>query len=297
MEEYKRYTITGDKLKLGISLVSYDISIKGYKGDELVIEVDDRKKADKNIEIEFTEKELRIKEEKSLRWNKGGNLVLHLPKNGIYSGKYSSTSGDIEVRDIFYEGKIASVSGDIELKKIEGMAEIKSVSGDITLEEVNLSKISANKVSGNFDFSGKLSLSGDGGIKTVSGDIKLDIKSGDNLRFYLKTLGDTDINGESIEWKEEMADWKSLTLKSVSGSINLTLDESLKDVYLKTSKGMKGFKMNTFSKWLEVFLSHIPKGVQVQAGTSKKEHISRILNMLEHGKIDAEEAKKLIDSL
>lgn len=317
MEEYKRYSIEKDSLRLDISLASYDLSIKGHEGNELVIETDDTKKADKRLNIEFGEEEIEIREERDWKKTKGGKLALKLPKDKKYSGKCNSASGDIEIGDIFYKGKVSSASGnialhslkdkteievktasgDIETKNIEGKIETKSASGNIVLKDVILSELHAKTVSGDFEFSGKLSLEKNGSVKTVSGDIRLDIESGDNLCIYLKTMGDTNIKEQHREWKGEMKDWRRLMLKSLSGNIDVKSKEDLKNIYIESTKVMKSIKMKVLSKGLEEFLSRIPRGVKVKEDSSKEEHVSRILNMLESGKINAKEAKELIDSL
>ena len=317
MEEYKRHPIKKNRLSLDISLASYDLSIKGCEGNELVIETDDKEKADKRLNIEFEEEEIRISEDRDWKRTKGGKLALKLPKDKNYSGKCSSASGNIDVENISYEGKISSASGNIELdtlknktymviktasgnieiKKIEGSLKIKSVSGNTRLEDVNLNKLQAKTVSGDFELSGKLSLEEDGSVKTVSGDIKLDIESENNLCIYLKTMGGVDIKGHHPEWKDEMKDWRSLVLKSLSGDVNTKLNEDLNNIYIESTKIMKDLKMHGFFTGLDKFLSRIPRGVKVAEGSSKEEHISRILNMLEKDKISAEEAKELIDSL
>lgn len=317
MEEYKRYSMEKDSLRLNISLASYDLSIKGHEGNELVIETDDTKKADKRLNIEFGGEEIGIREERDWKKTKSGKLALKLPKDKKYSGKCNSASGDIEVGGIFYKGKVSSASGNIELdslkdkteievktasgdietKHIDGKIETKSVSGNIVLKDVILNELQAKTVSGDFEFSGKLSLEKNGSVKTVSGDIRLDIESGNNLCIYLKTMGDTNIKEQHQEWKDEMKDWKRLMLKSLSGNIDVKSKDDLKNIYIESTKVMKNIKMKVISRGLEEFLSRIPRGVKVKEDSSKEEHVSRILNMLESGKINAKEAKELIDSL
>lgn len=309
MEEHKRYPIKWDELKLYITLAGSDLSIRECEGVDAIIEVEDKGKVD----IKFEANELSIKE----RAGNVGELVLNLPIGKRYSGKCATASGDIELKNILYSGTISSSSGDIKAKGLEGNIEIHSTSGDVDVEDVKLAGLSGSTVSGDFILSGRLALEDDAIIKTVSGDIELELQSSERLAIYSELMsGEVEMEGPyTLEWAESMRNYKTLTLKSVSGSINVKLSEDCKDVYIESRKLAKAFGIGIASKIfdkaihktvhkvvdeiLNKVVPRMPRGVEITGSkvSSKQEGISQILKMLEQGDVTAEEARKLIDSL
>jgi hypothetical protein len=341
MEEYKKYLIEGDKLQLHITLANYDLEIQGYDGNEIIIEVDDKEKANKRFDIEFENDKLKIEQiHKSWDIIKGGRIILKMPDNKDYFGECKTQSGDMEIRDVGYRGRVYSASGDIELgsfkketelevkttsgdisvQKLNGKIEAHSVSGDIEAKNISLQKLRVKTVSGEFNFSGNLPLKEDAMIKTVSGDIGFDIQETENLAIHIKTVsGEIDIDGSYKRGsKKEVKNYRNLFIKSISGEVEIKLGKETKDVYVETTKFSKSFcfgpgeffdssffkgmsgmgkTMDGMGKMFSKMFSHFPKGVKCTEGDSKDENISRILKMLEEGKISAKEAKELIDSL
>lgn len=334
MEEYKKYSIKKDELELSINLMGYDLIIEDCEGKDILIEVDDEEEIDKRLSIEMEDEKLKIAENTKTSFSgySGGEIILKLPSMKKYSGEIKSMSGDIEINKISYSGGVYSTSGDIEitslkgntdlkatttsgdinLEELEGKLNVRSMSGDIDINDAVLSSFDGNTVSGDLSCSGKFLIKEDSSIKTVSGDLELVIDAAENLLIKSATVsGEVDIDGdyESTE-KGEPKDLKTLTIKTVSGDVGVEIDESCKNVYAESSKAAKDFgihisrmfdkKMhNDIHRTVAAVVKRVPRGVEVidKSDSGNQEHISRILKMLEDGKINAGEARDLIDAL
>ncbi|MDD5529728.1 MAG: DUF4097 family beta strand repeat-containing protein [bacterium] len=330
MEEYKKYPVKKDSLSISIALASYDLSIEGCEGNEVIIETDDKETADKRLTISMEGKELRITENSGISFGRyEGELVLRLPLKKQYSGGCKVASGDVEIKNVFYNGiiksasgdiaieslkgdiEIGTTSGDIELNDIEGNANVHSMSGDIEINDGTIHSLDIATTSGDISFCGKLLLEKDCFIKSVSGDIELDISNAENLLIESKTLsGDIEIEGDYSVSKEDKNGYKHLSLITVSGDINVELGDDCKNVYATTVKARDSFHRaghgifdrmihNGVHRTIDEAVKRAPRGVEIVENEepSRTEHISRILKMLEDGKVNAEQARELIDAL
>ncbi|MDD2890091.1 MAG: DUF4097 family beta strand repeat-containing protein [bacterium] len=329
MEEYKKYTVKKDALTISVALASYDLSIEGCKGDEVIIETDDKETADKRLTISMEGKELKITENPGISCMCEGELVLRLPLKKQYSGECKIASGDMGIKNVSYNGilksasgdiaveslkgnvEINTASGDIELNGIEGNANIHSISGDVEINDGDMHSLDIATTSGDISFYGNLLLKKDSIIKTVSGDIELDISNAENLLIESQTLsGDIEIEGDYSVSKENKNDCARLSLVTVSGDISTELGDGCKNIYVFTVKTRDSFRMaehgifdkmvhNGVHRTICEVVKRAPRGVEVVENEepSRTEHISQILKMLEDGKVNAEQARELIDAL
>jgi len=90
-----------------------------------------------------------------------------------------TVSGDVTGRGLRGDVEARSVSGDVELADITGrLVEAQTVSGDVALSGIQATDVVAETVSGDVDFSGAVRSKGNYELKTLSGDIVMEIPLG-----------------------------------------------------------------------------------------------------------------------
>lgn len=142
-------------------------------------------------------------------------------------------SGDIELEDIQGPMRIKTVSGDIRVERFAGAVETNSVSGEVRFERSRLRAPDIVTVSGEVDIEGSVSGgdgSGDGRVKTVSGEVELALVD-PAISIEFRTLsGDVDVDavGARVD-KESRRQWHvtfgeggpRLWVKTVSGGLSV----------------------------------------------------------------------------
>jgi DUF4097 and DUF4098 domain-containing protein YvlB len=127
---------------------------------------------------------------------KGGSVVGvsgDVLVRGVEGAKLEakSVSGDVRVEDVGRSGRVEttveSVSGDVRLSRASGVVTLKTVSGDASAEDLTVTMLQAQTVSG--DVTAKVSGAFDGTItaNTVSGDVSLRLPGAAGFRFTLGT--------------------------------------------------------------------------------------------------------------
>lgn len=219
--------------KLEINLISADAYI--YTTDEKEIRI-----------VQYANKEL--KQDRLYQWNRSNKTLsiedgekgfhigffinphsvyeIFIPKDYCEKINLKTVSGDIIVEDNLCSSDltIESTSGDIENKDtLEATIHIKTVSGDVDLENIK----------------GETTIqttSGDVKANTIEGNTKIHTVSGDTRIYAL--LGnlnlDTTSGGTQISHFELRDDSK---IKTVSGDVNLTLENTNCEVRTKTTSG------------------------------------------------------------
>ncbi|MCX8058962.1 MAG: DUF4097 domain-containing protein [Spirochaetes bacterium] len=183
-----------------------------------------------------------------------GDITVFVPLN-LKLEKFiiDIVSGDIDFKEvnIMTKCEIKGISGNISIEKSEfDKLNVNLVSGDFEIENSNMNYLFVNSVSGNFyadllvsniqkfqikTISGNIELDVNNNfdqiyLETVSGDIKLNIKGSSFNDFYLKanTLsGEININDKNYSQKkgeiilnENIKD-KKVIINSISGDINI----------------------------------------------------------------------------
>jgi DUF4097 and DUF4098 domain-containing protein YvlB len=304
-----------DKNYLDITIKLNKTSIEIIEEERPDIEIDFkelRKKTSSELfDISFWENKLVIKEKD---WSilpmalsffndeLEATLVLKIPKNIEIEGNITTINGDIDINSIKLDGKLKTVNGDIQIgyvqcntlkidcisgdtriEKINGFVKSKGVSGRFLIEKGQLKGFNHKGVSGDVYINADFELEDDIQINSVSGDIYLNIHSYYNDRhIYITSLSsETDIKGtfpqDNIHIKKKMPAIKSFPFKDFMPMI--------KDVF-------SGF--STYKDDMEV-------EVNSEKSESKPEkhqnEIAMILKMVSEGKINIDEAERLIKAL
>ena len=190
-------------------------------------------------------------------------------------------SGDLDVQGKF-EGKCAvqSFSGDIDMEEMRGSMKAKLISGDLDIKKGTLKGFEGKLISGDFSFKGDLDLESDIALKSVSGDVRINAakRSGKGQLMIKAVSGDIDVNctQEGDQISSVGAGFKEFNLSSLG----------------KLGKLGKLSKIFTFTND-----SSAKQDMTVDVEQQEDRSASRILDMLNEGKIDVAQAEKLLKAL
>jgi hypothetical protein len=111
------------------------------------------------------------------RWDRNDTRVeftVHVPAGVVLHA--GTVSGDVLARGLRATVEANSVSGDIRLEDVVApTVEARTVSGDIRLSDVRADEVGAQTVSGNVAFSGEVRPRGQYDLKTLSGDVRMQV--------------------------------------------------------------------------------------------------------------------------
>jgi len=152
------------------------------------------------------------------------------------SAQLQTISGDIALANARGSVDINSTSGDVELHAVRGAVSVQSVSGDITLDGIESNDITAEVVSGDVEYTGRLVDNGRYKFAAHSGDVTIHVPGTPNATFGIETFsgdfesdfqiqlqGGSHINGKNWEFRLGTGSAR-VTLSSFSGTISLRRD-------------------------------------------------------------------------
>lgn len=301
------YPIQNNKLDMELSLVDGDIEVLGEERSDIEIELGDLRKntADEVFDISYEEGKLSIVQKDSKKllkmFNiKGVDVQIKFPSKIQMKGTIKNVSGDISVKEVAsFEGSISTRNGDVEInniastdlkvnivngdlagKGLDGKIKVNNVNGDVQLSDNVYKNINVNNVNGDINITGSFDLEENAKIKIVSGDINLDCTEykGDYNIMISSVTGDKSIS-------ENFPEGAIVQHGGLSELKNLKF---LKDSFQPMIKQFKEhFKYMPSDKVKE----------EVNPKKNNEENIQMILQMLSEGKINAEDAEKLISAL
>ncbi|MBN2790478.1 MAG: DUF4097 family beta strand repeat protein [Candidatus Delongbacteria bacterium] len=301
------YSIDSDKFALKLNLVDGDIEIHGEERNDIELELGDLRKntAEEIFDIKFENNELTIIQKDSKKLLKTFNVkdvdvVIKVPSGVKLSGEVKNVSGDISIHDI--AGLVSGIStrngdvqvvnvgdidinvnivnGDLKASNFIGAVKANNVNGDVSIAEGVYRQLGINNVNGDISISGEFDLEEDAKIKIVSGDISINsTKFTSGHKIYINSVtGDNNITG----------DFPEDAIVQQGGLKELKNLQFLKDSIQPMIKQFKEhFK----------FMPHEKVKEEVNPRKNNEENIQMILKMLSEGKINAEDAEKLISAL
>lgn len=147
-------------------------------------------------------------------------------------------SGDISLANARGNVDINSTSGDVELHAVRGVVSVQSVSGDITLDAIESNDVTAEVVSGDVEYTGRLVDNGRYKFSAHSGDVTIHVPGTPNATFGIETFsgefesdfqiqlqGGSRINGKNWEFRLGTGSAR-VQLSSFSGTITLRREGS-----------------------------------------------------------------------
>ncbi len=127
----------------------------------------------------------------------------------------SSTSGEIQLADVGAGVQVETVSGDVQIEGARGDLRVHSISGDLDLDALQAAVLDLDTTSGDVAAIGSLS----GQMRTISGDIDVELDPSSNLQLYVETTsGDIE---HDLALREVQQDHR--TLRGVLGDGQATL--------------------------------------------------------------------------
>lgn len=218
--------------KLEFSFVSADAYVYTTDEEEVrVIQYSNKElKQDRLYQSHLSNQTLSIEEKAKIHFGffMNTNIIyeIFIPKNYCEKINIKTVSGDIIIEDNLCSSNltIESTSGDIEsTNTLEATTNIKTVSGDVDLENIKgettikttSGDVKANTIEGNTSIH---TVSGDMRIYSLLGSVSLETTSGDAKISHLELQQDSKI-------------------KTVSGEVDLTLENTNCEVRTKTTSG------------------------------------------------------------
>lgn len=198
-----------------------ELEIRLPKGVKLNIKVDHG-----DVEVKNTGAEVRISA-------KSGDIEVQGTEGEVVIG---TLGGDIEVSNISGNVEIENPSsGDVELNAVSGNIKVNAANGDIEAKGIAGENIVFESVNGDIDVQFSKPITGSVSIRTVSGDILLDLVSGNNCQVLLSSVAGT-VRNEAEIWDEKKTRERltgrfgagdgTLFVNTVNGDISLNIIKS-----------------------------------------------------------------------
>lgn len=147
--------------------------------------------------------------------------------------RIQTISGDVSVGNVRGPVDISSTSGDVDLRDVRGVVAVQGVSGDISLSRIESNDVTAEVVSGEVNYEGRLVDGGRYKFAAHSGDVSVTVPATPNATFTVETFnGDfesdfqislrpgTSIRGKNMEFTLGNGSAR-VQLSSFSGTISL----------------------------------------------------------------------------
>lgn len=165
-----RYSINNNIKDIEISLVSQDLNINEYDGDDILVQIKNNKTSNCELSTEENENKLILSSNHSIPSHSLINISI--PKKIInnISLKLTNNSGEIGISDLNLKSLTTfTSSGEIQLSNLNlKYLSLNSSSGDINLNNINSSETKVNSVSGDIQCNGNF---GDLYTSSTSSDI------------------------------------------------------------------------------------------------------------------------------
>ena len=232
----KGFPVVSNSYAINVGLFSVDLDITTYDGEEIQI----YKKNIKDIneyEIKYTNEEFILKRKKSLfkifgATRKKSQFLVFIPNNyKIRTFNYNSISGNANINGISTEKLIIkSTSGDVEMTNMDSDDfKVSTVSGDLELTGFKGNSFEISSVSGDIEIESGI-IDGKMYFHSVSGDIDLEYIVCNDATF--KTVSGNLVGKECYP--------NEISLKSVSGDINIENSDKSREVIVLSQKSVSG---------------------------------------------------------
>ena len=231
----KTFPVISGKMCADIALVSDELSFTTYEGESIQVYENGVKDID-DYTISFDKEEFILKRDRKIKVfsfsSKSGKFLVLVPNNVEIKGfAYKTVSGDAKLNAITTKTfKIKTTSGDIDATNIASEdIKISTVSGDIEMAKLKGQSFEVSLVSGDLEVK-KAVVDGTMYFHSVSGDI--DLLEVECQEAILKTVSG-DLEGKEFYPNE-------VTLKSISGDIDIENSDSSREIIVKSSKSVSG---------------------------------------------------------
>lgn len=236
--QLQRFSTFGNELKnIDINLIAETIIVKTHSSDDIVVLYKNMKKVDK-YSVSFNKGKLELRRKKQLNTflfsfdNKNESFIVVIPETAVINDYIVNTvSGNIIVDNIVTTDlKFKTVSGDVNSSNIiTKHLKVTTVSGNSHLASLKAKSLILSQVSGDSTIKA-FTIEGDIEANSVSGDINLN--NGTNNNFVLNCVSG---GVNAFEYYP-----KAVSLKSVSGNINITNNNKDHSIDIKRVSSVSG---------------------------------------------------------
>ena len=130
----------------------------------------------------------------------------------------SSTSGDVEVRDVRGSAEVGTTSGDVSVRRCGGPLTANLVSGDLTVDDAGAG-LAATAVSG--DVQARAVGGGAISVQSVSGDVQLAIRPGERLYIDASSVSGTMSSELGLAPADTSVPVNELRVRTISGDLQI----------------------------------------------------------------------------
>jgi hypothetical protein len=236
----------------------------------------------------------------------------------------SSASSDWHLRAIAGPLTVQTASGDIVIEGIDGSLTLRSASGDARVTGAKLSNLNVNTASGDISVAGRLNGSESCRIHTVSGEVNLELAAPLPSAIEFKSVSGDAFIGAPYEhtgrktWQINGEDGAELAVKTVSGDLHLRAgdlpsagitESRIPEAMVPPSPAAPPAASSPPAPAAAPAAGAIPLSgptangeahmADRQAGLNEAEETERLdlLQALERGEIDVEDAMRRLDEL
>ena len=232
------FQLVSDLKEFSVKLVNDDFILADH--DEDYIQVFEEKIKDiEEYEISVTNNKFLLKRKSKKIHNsvfnsskKSGTFLVLMPKSvALEEFDYHTVNGEVNANQLVTKKfALKSTNGDLQFSNVKlGEAKFSLVNGDIKVQGFKASSLDVSLVNGDVKFQ-KGIVDGDLYFNSVSGDTTLIDVEGNAAAF--KTVSG-DLDGKNFYIKE-------ISLKSVSGDVNISNDDKTREIKVKNKKTLSG---------------------------------------------------------
>jgi len=234
----KTFSNIPEALDFNVSFVNEDFILSDFDGEGIQVYQNRVKNIDDySIDLEGSELVLKKKKIKKILGSinfksKSAEFLVLVPKGYKFNNlDYHTVSGDVVANQLFVNSfKLKSTNGDINLSNVNlGKANFSLVNGDIEIHGMKALSLDISLVNGDIEIEQAL-IDGDIYYNSVNGDVKLHNVECANASF--KTVSG-DVDGKNFYVKE-------ISLKSISGDIEIQNDDKTREIKIVSKKTLSG---------------------------------------------------------
>lgn len=164
--------------------------------------------------------------------NTNGDVAVNCTEGDV---RVQTISGDIMLANARGPVDLSTTSGDIDVRALRGPVTLQAVSGDITIEAVESNEITAETVSGDVEYSGRLADSGRYKFASHNGDVTVHLGGTPNATIAVETFNGEFESEFQIQLREGSRIGKNWEFRLGTGSARVQLSSFSGTIALRRS--------------------------------------------------------------
>lgn len=192
-QDFQRTFQPGAGARISVRNVSGNVNVVGYEGNAVTVIGRKEGRDQDRVQIEDHSSganvDITVNYPERCDCDASVHFEVRVPRNiSFLFDKFSSVSGDVQIRDITGDLNANAVSGDVTIRNVKGRVDTHSVSGNVEVENVT-GTVSARSTSGNVDVSiTRLEGSNSMTFTSVSGNVRVQMPGDLNAQVDMSVL-------------------------------------------------------------------------------------------------------------